>query len=139
MTERPCCKESNVRQVQNTILFRKLQGIVLLIGHLIIYNGIVINFKTNKEHYKMHDNFENELAQFGHTIRKIREYRGLTQEDIVEQTGISRSTLVEIEKGRRSLLGLNGLRLCVVLQISPDILAKMAFKNWKHPVKGIKW
>lgn len=44
----------------------------------------------------MNDNFENELAQFGHTIRKIREYRGLTQEDIVEQTGISRSTLVEI-------------------------------------------
>ena len=71
----------------------------------------------------MNDNFENELAQFGHTIRKIREYRGLIQEDIVEQTGISRSTLVEIEKGRRSLLGLNGLRLCVVLQISPDILA----------------
>ena len=87
----------------------------------------------------MNDNFEKELAQFGHTIRKIREYRGLTQEDIVEQTGISHSTLVEIEKGRRSLLGLNGLRLCVVLQISPDILAKIAFKNWKHPVKGIKW
>ena len=87
----------------------------------------------------MNDNFENELAQFGHTIRKIREYRGLTQEDIVEQTGISRSTLVEIEKGRRSLIGLNGLRLCVVLEISPDMLAEMAFKNWKYSVKKVEW
>ena len=87
----------------------------------------------------MNDNFENELAQFGHTIRKIREYRGLTQEDIVELTGISRSTLVEIEKGRRSLLGLNGLRLCVVLEISPDMLAEMAFKNWKYSVKKVEW
>ena len=85
------------------------------------------------------ENFEKELNQFGDTIKKIREYRGLTQEEVVDLTGISRSTLVEIEKGRRSLLGLNGLRLCVVLQISPDMLAEMAFKNWKHPVKGIKW
>ena len=87
----------------------------------------------------MNDNFENELAQFGHTIRKIREYRGLTQEDIVEQTGISRSTLVEIEKGRRSLLGINGLLLCRVLEIRPDTLAMVAFKNWKYPVKKVEW
>ena len=87
----------------------------------------------------MNDNFENELTQFGIAIKKLREHRNLTQEDVLERTGISRSTLMEIGKGRRSLLGLNGLRLCVVLQISPDILAKIAFKNWKHPVKGIKW
>ena len=85
------------------------------------------------------ENFEKELNQFGDTIRKIREYRGFTQEEIVELTGISRSTLVEIEKGRRSLLGLNGLRLCVVLEISPDMLAEMAFKNWKYPVKKVEW
>ena len=50
----------------------------------------------------INENFEKELNQFGDTIRKIREYRGLTQEEVVELTGISRSTLVEIEKGRRS-------------------------------------
>ena len=87
----------------------------------------------------INENFEQELNQFGDTIRKIREYRGFTQEEIVELTGISRSTLVEIEKGRRSLLGLNGLRLCVVLEISPDMLAEMAFKNWKYPVKKVEW
>ena len=83
--------------------------------------------------------FEKQLNQFGDTIRKVREYRGLTQEEVVELTGISRSTLVEIEKGRRSLLGLNGLRLCVVLEISPDTLAMVAFKNWKYPVKKVEW
>ena len=87
----------------------------------------------------INENFEKELNQFGDTIRKIREYRGFTQEEVVELTGISRSTLVEIEKGRRSLLGLNGLRLCVVLEISPDMLVEMAFKNWKYPVKKVEW
>ena len=82
----------------------------------------------------INENFEKDLNQFGDTIRKIREYR-----EVVELTGISRSTLVEIEKGRRSLLGLNGLRLCVVLEISPDMLAEMAFKNWQYPVKKVEW
>ncbi len=87
----------------------------------------------------INDNFEKELAQFGDTIKKVREYRGLTQEDIVAKTGIARSTLVEIEKGRRSLIGINGLLLCRVLEIRPDTLAMVAFKNWKYPVKKVEW
>ena len=137
MTERPYCKESNVRQLQNTIIFRKLQGIVLLIGHLIIYNGIVINFKTNKEHFKMHDNFETELIQFGVAIKKLRECRNLTQEEVLQRTGIARSSLVEIETGKRFPRGINILRLCVLFEITPDQLMKLAFKKWKHPVKSL--
>ena len=58
----------------------------------------------------MNDNFENELTQFGIAIKKLRERRNLTQEDVLERTGIARSSLVEIETGKRFPRGINILR-----------------------------
>ena len=83
------------------------------------------------------ENFAKEVAQFGAAVKKLREYRGLTQEDILERTGIARSTLVEIENGRQFPRGLNILRLCVAFKISPKQLTDLAFKKWKHPVSPL--
>ena len=82
----------------------------------------------------MDENFAKEVAQFGRAIKKLREDRGLTQEDVLERTGIARSTLVEIENGRQFPRGLNILRLCVAFEISPSQLSDLAFKKWEHPV-----
>ena len=85
----------------------------------------------------MNDNFENELTQFGIAIKKLRERRNLTQEDVLERTGIARSSLVEIETGKRFPRGINILRLCVVFEVTPDQLMKLAFKKWNHPVTSL--
>ena len=85
----------------------------------------------------MNNNFENELTQFGIAIKKLRERRNLTQEDVLERTGIARSSLVEIETGKRFPRGINILRLCVVFEVTPDQLMKLAFKKWNHPVTSL--
>lgn len=83
----------------------------------------------------MDDNFEKEVKQFGLAVKKLRESRDLTQEDVLKKTGIARSSLAEIEAGKRMPRGLNLLRLCVAFEISPDKLMGIAFKKWKYPVK----
>lgn len=84
----------------------------------------------------MDDNFEKEMKQFGLAIKKLRESRRLTQEDVLNMTGIARSSLVDIEAGKRMPRGLNMLRLCVVFEISPTKLMEIAFKKWNYPVKS---
>ena len=75
--------------------------------------------------------------RFGVAIKKLRECRNLTQEEVLQRTGIARSSLVEIETGKRFPRGINILRLCVLFEITPDQLMKLAFKKWKHPVKSL--
>lgn len=82
----------------------------------------------------MEDSFEKEAVQFGRAIKRLRELRCLTQEDIVEITYIARSTLAEIEAGKRFPRGVTILRLCVALKVSPQLLAKFAFAKWRFKV-----
>jgi transcriptional regulator with XRE-family HTH domain len=86
----------------------------------------------------MDNNFEKEVSQLGQTVRKIRVARGLTQEDIVKLTDIARSSLVDIEKGKRSVMSVNFFRLCVALEVSPVQFMKIALHDWEYTVKKIE-
>ena len=86
----------------------------------------------------MNNNFEKEVIQLGKTVRKIRIARGLTQEDIVKMTDIARSSLVDIEQGKRSVMSVNFFRLCVALEVNPVQFMKLALNDWEYPVKKME-
>ena len=83
-------------------------------------------------------NLEKETELLGKALRKLREGRGLTQEEVLKATGISRSTMVEIEAGKRLARGINLLLLCIVYEVMPQQLMELAFKRWSYPVKPIE-
>jgi transcriptional regulator with XRE-family HTH domain len=58
----------------------------------------------------------------GETIRKIREKRGLTQDQLAERAKISKSFLSEVENGHRNISSENLLRIANVLGASLDYL-----------------
>ncbi len=60
----------------------------------------------------------------GETIRKIREARGLTQDQLAVQAKISKSFLSEVENDRRNISSENLLRIANVLGASMDYLMR---------------
>lgn len=58
----------------------------------------------------------------GETIRKIREKRGMTQDQLAEQAQISKSFLSEVENDRRNVSSGNLLRIANALGTSMDYL-----------------
>jgi transcriptional regulator with XRE-family HTH domain len=58
----------------------------------------------------------------GETIRKIREARGLTQDQLADQADISKSFLSEVENSHRNISSENLLRIARVLGASMDYL-----------------
>lgn len=60
------------------------------------------------------------LKRFGGRLRELREARNLTQEELAEAAGFSRSYYTEIETGKRniSLLNLQRLAKCLNIKIS---------------------
>lgn len=73
------------------------------------------NSKTNNE--------EEILKQFGEWLRTIRKKSGLSQEDLAEKAGFSRSYYTEIETGKRNISLLNLHRLAEALGVTPaDLL-----------------
>ncbi len=86
----------------------------------------------------LNNNFEKEMVLFGKAVKKVRDARGLKQEDIVKMTGVARSTLNLIENGKRFPWGVNILILCIALEIHPAKLMEMAFHDWEYSVKKVK-
>lgn len=65
-------------------------------------------------------------ALFGHAVCKAREKAGLTQAQLAEKIGVSRPSLVNIEKGRQGVLLHHGLELARVLDTPLPTLLKGA-------------
>lgn len=71
---------------------------------------------------------ENEVAilkRFGENLRKIRENRELSQEEVAYQTGFSRSYYTEVETGKRNISLLNILKISFFLKVELDELIKV--------------
>ena len=55
--------------------------------------------------------------QFGEFIRNAREKRGMYQEDVAQQIGISRAYLSTLELGKRNVDFGMALKICDVLRV----------------------
>ncbi len=58
------------------------------------------------------------LRRFGNRLRALREARGLTQEELADDAGFSRSYYSDIETGKRNISILNLRRLAQSLNVS---------------------
>lgn len=59
---------------------------------------------------------------FGLNVRRLREERGWTQEELARLSGINRSYLAGVEKGKRNVTIVNIARIAKALEVSPDTL-----------------
>ena len=66
------------------------------------------------------------LKEFGRRLRYLRLERGLTQENLAEEAGFSRSYYTEIETGKRNISLLNLCRLASCLNVEPKELLDKA-------------
>jgi|SRR5579863_9265593 len=76
------------------------------------------------------------MASTGDRIREIREAKKLTQDQLAEKSGISKSFLSEVENGKRNLSSDYLLRIANVLGASIDFLLRGATTGFvaKEPV-----
>ena len=61
---------------------------------------------------------EDILQKFGENLKKVRETKGLTQEAVAYNSGLSRSYYTEVELGRRNPSLINLTKLAEALQIT---------------------
>ena len=71
------------------------------------------------------------LQKFGENLRKIREKRDLSQEQVAYEAGFSRSYYTEVETGKRNISLLNILKISSLLQIELNELLKLKEFNGK--------
>ena len=65
-----------------------------------------------------------EISRLGIRMRSLRMRAGLTQHELAERSGVSRTAIASIETGQRSGITLdNALRLADALGISVEVLA----------------
>ena len=57
------------------------------------------------------------LVALGNQIRKVREGRGISQEDFAAKAGIDRSYYGSVERGERNVAALNLMRIAVALEV----------------------
>ncbi len=62
-------------------------------------------------------------------LRVARKRRGLVQEDLAALTGISRSTIAELETGRRRARPATTDKLAVILRTRPEKLYRVVGEN----------
>ncbi len=70
--------------------------------------------------------------EIGEKIRSIRVSRGVTQEDLAKKTGLSRSTIVNFERGKRipriddlmKIAGALGVEATIFLKANPIVPAR---------------
>jgi transcriptional regulator with XRE-family HTH domain len=64
------------------------------------------------------------MAATGDRIRAIREARGMTQDQLADESKLSKSFLSEVENNRRNISSENLLRIATVLGASVDYLLR---------------
>jgi Zn-dependent peptidase ImmA (M78 family)/transcriptional regulator with XRE-family HTH domain len=75
--------------------------------------------------------------QLGSRLRRIREGRGRTQEDVAALLGIPRSSVVQIESGNRSVDSLELMKLSEELGFDPRALFADEFSEQKDSVTAL--
>ena len=61
-------------------------------------------------------------ARFGSTVRKLREERGYSQEELAEHAGVHRNYVGGVERGERNVALENIVKLAKALAVSPKDL-----------------
>ena len=80
----------------------------------------------------MNDNFvEQQLREMSKTMKSIREIYGISQSQLAELMGVSRSVVADIEQEKRFPELPSIFKLCNTLKISPPELSSFTFKNWE--------
>lgn len=62
------------------------------------------------------------LVAMGHTIRSLREGRGLTQEEFAFKAGLDRSYYGGVERGERNISALNIMGIAEALEVEVGCL-----------------
>lgn len=65
--------------------------------------------------FRMSNNQEQFLIDFGKRVRELRKEKGLTQESVAKLCGFQRPYLSDVERGRRNLSAKNMSRLAATL------------------------
>lgn len=81
--------------------------------------------KTAKSPTLREESEQRLLLLFGSNLRKIREKKGLSQEQIAYEAGFSRSYYTEVETGKRNISLLNIIRIASLLQVELNELIKL--------------
>jgi transcriptional regulator with XRE-family HTH domain len=61
-------------------------------------------------------------ARFGSTLRKLRDERGYSQEELAERAGLHRNYVGGVERGERNVALENIIKLAKALSVSPQDL-----------------
>lgn len=63
------------------------------------------------------------------TVYEMRAKRGLTQEELAEKTGVTRQTIIAIEKGNYTPSVLLALKIASIFKISVENLFKISYEK----------
>jgi len=82
-----------------------------------------------KREYEVVDQLDKE--EFACLMRKGLEKRKMTQEQLAEQIGVSRNTIAQMCTGKRFTSIPTLIKICDILEITPDFLLKPYLKEAK--------
>lgn len=86
---------------------------------------------------KSNENFSDLNKYIGERIRKIRKNQKLTQDNISQEINISRKEIINIEKGKRGLSFETLIKICNVLNCTPNDLFNKYINRIKNTKKTI--
>src|SRR6516162_9788244 len=78
-----------------------------------------------------------DLKELGSRLRRVRESRGYTQEEVAELLGIPRSSVVQIESGNRSVDSLELMKLSEAFGFDPKDLFADEFSEQRDSVTAL--
>lgn len=78
-----------------------------------------------------------DLKELGSRLRRVRESRGYTQEEVAELLGIPRSSVVQIESGNRSVDSLELMKLSEAFGFEPKDLFADEFSEQRDSVTAL--
>jgi transcriptional regulator with XRE-family HTH domain len=62
------------------------------------------------------------LKRFGSRVRKVRQQKGFSQEELALESGLDRSYIGGVERGERNISLVNLFKLSKALSVSPSTL-----------------
>lgn len=91
--------------------------------------------KSTKESTRQPKEIE-QLRLLGLNIRKWREQKGYTQEELAPMIGITRSYITEVETGKRNISFLNLLKIIEALDVENSAIKKLMQDIQNHGMEG---